>query len=61
MNKKILDKLIEQAFKETKEATGSGSAGGFSGPAFSMWSEDDEAKSEYNIYQEWLDKNRIRY
>ncbi len=20
-----------------------------------------EAKSEYNVYQEWLDKNRIRY
>jgi hypothetical protein len=48
MNKKILDKLIEQAFKETKEATGSGSAGNsISAPAFSMWSEDDEAKSEY--------------
>jgi len=52
MNKKILDKLIEQAFKETKEATGSGSAGGFSGPAFSMWSEDDEAKSEYKKKEE---------
>jgi hypothetical protein len=33
--------------KETKEATGASSAGGFSSPAFSMWSEDDEAKSEY--------------
>lgn len=32
---------------ETKEATGASSAGGFSAPAFSMWSEDDEAKSEY--------------
>jgi len=42
------EKLYKFLFeKETKEATGSGSAGGFSGPAFSMWSEDDEAKSEY--------------
>jgi hypothetical protein len=47
MNKKLLNRLIEQAFKETKEATGASSAGGFSSPAFSMWSEDDEAKSEY--------------
>jgi hypothetical protein len=47
MDKKLLNRLIEQAFKETKEATGASSAGGFSSPAFSMWSEDDEAKSEY--------------
>jgi hypothetical protein len=46
MNKELLDRLIEQAFKETKEATGTG-GGGYSAPAFSMWSEDDEAKSEY--------------
>ena len=32
---------------ETKEATGAASAGGFSAPAFSMWSEDEKAKSEY--------------
>lgn len=32
---------------ETKEATGAASAGGFSAPAFSMWSEDEEAKNEY--------------
>jgi hypothetical protein len=42
------EKLYKFLFEnETKEATGAGSAGGFSGPAFSMWSEDEEAKSEY--------------
>ena len=41
----ILYKLLSE--NETKEATGASSAGGFSGPAFSMWSEDEEAKSEY--------------
>ena len=42
------EKLYKLLFEEeTKEATGSGSAGGFTGPAFSMWSEDEEAKSEY--------------
>ena len=46
MNKELLNRLIEQAFKETKEATGTG-GGGYSSPAFSMWSEDDEANSEY--------------
>ena len=48
---RLIDDLIKEALKklndEPKEATGSGSAGGFSAPAFSMWSEDDEAKSEY--------------
>lgn len=50
MNRTI-ENLIKESLKkikdETKEATGSGSAGGFEGPAFSMWSEDDEARSEY--------------
>jgi hypothetical protein len=39
--------IMDNEEGETKEATGSGSAGGFSGPAFSMWSEDETAKSEY--------------
>lgn len=42
-----LKKYITEAFKETKEATGASSAGGFQGPAFSMWSEDEKSKSEY--------------
>ena len=42
------EKLYKFLFEnETKEVTGAGSDGGFSGPAFSMWSEDEEAKSEY--------------
>jgi hypothetical protein len=45
IRKSILYKLLSE--NETKEATGASSAGGFSGPAFSMWSEDEEAKSEY--------------
>ena len=47
MRKELLHKFITEAFKETKEATGTGGGDGFSTPAFSMWSEDDEAKSEY--------------
>ena len=47
MKKELLHKFITEAFKETKEATGTGGGYGFSTPAFSMWSEDDEAKSEY--------------
>ena len=51
IDKNYLDKLISEALKkkkeEPKEATGAASAGGYSAPAFSMWSEDDEAKSEY--------------
>ena len=41
--------MIKNILKEseTKEATGAASAGGFSAPAFSMWSEDEEAKEEY--------------
>jgi hypothetical protein len=48
---RVINHLIKESLKkvkdETKEATGAGSAGGFTGPAFSMWSDDDEAKSEY--------------
>jgi len=51
LDKDYLDKLISEALKkkkeESKEATGASSAGAFSGPAFSMWSNDDKAKSEY--------------
>ena len=48
MDKELLHKYISEAFKEATEATGAASAGnGISAPAFSMWSEDDEAKSEY--------------
>lgn len=51
LDKEYLDRLISEALKkkkeESKEATGASSAGGYSGPAFSMWSNDDEAKSEY--------------
>jgi hypothetical protein len=51
LDKKYLDRLISEALKkkkeESKEATGASSAGGYSGPAFSMWSNDDKAKSEY--------------
>ena len=45
ITKKEIYKFLNE--KETKETTGSGSAGGFSGPAFSMWSDDEEAKEEY--------------
>jgi hypothetical protein len=50
-NKKYIDFLISEALKkkkeeETKEATGTGGFG-YSAPAFSMWSNDDTAKSEY--------------
>ena len=53
LDRNYLDQIILEALKkkkkeeETKEATGAASAGGYSAPAFSMWSEDDEAKSEY--------------
>jgi hypothetical protein len=40
-------KYIKENSEEAKEATGTGSAGGFSAPAFSMWSDDEEAKEEY--------------
>ena len=48
---RLLNELIKKSLKKIKdeptEATGAGSAGGFEGPAFSMWSKDEEAKSEY--------------
>lgn len=48
MKKTSIIKLIDEAFEETKEATGASSAGNsISAPAFSMWSDDEEAKSEY--------------
>lgn len=48
MRKTSIIKLIDEAFEETKEATGASSAGNsISAPAFSMWSDDEEAKSEY--------------
>lgn len=37
---------------ENKEATGASSAGGFQGPAFSMWSSDEKAKNEYKKKEE---------
>jgi hypothetical protein len=50
-NKKFIDHLITESLKkkkeENKEATGSGSAGGYSAPAFSMFADDDKARSEY--------------
>lgn len=51
INKSYLDNLISEALKkkkeESKEATGTGGGYGYSSPAFSMWSDDDKAKSEY--------------
>ena len=50
-NKEYINSLITEALKkkkeESKEATGASSAGAFSGPAFSMFSKDDVARSEY--------------
>ena len=50
-NKQYIDSLITEALKkkkeESKEATGASSAGGYSGPAFSMFAKDDVARSEY--------------
>lgn len=50
LDKEYLNILISEALKkkkeEAKEATGTGGFG-YSAPAFSMWSNDDEAKSEY--------------
>ena len=45
LSKKRIYNLLNE--KETKEATGAASAGGFSAPLFSMWSDDEEAKEEY--------------
>jgi hypothetical protein len=52
VTKETIRKYITEALKkakevETKEATATGGGYGYSSPAFSMWSEDDEAKSEY--------------
>lgn len=52
MDKKILNKYILEALKkkkeeETTEVTATGGGYGYSSPAFSMWSEDEVAKSEY--------------
>jgi hypothetical protein len=50
LDKEYLDRLISEALKkkkeESKEATATGGFG-YSAPAFSMWSNDDKAKSEY--------------
>ena len=51
LDKDYLDRLISEALKkkkkeEPKEATVTGGFG-YSAPAFSMWSNDDKAKSEY--------------
>lgn len=46
MNKEILKKYITEAFKETTEMTGTASSGSFA-PKLEMWSDDEEAKSEY--------------
>lgn len=50
LDKDYLDRLISEALKkkkeESKEATATGGFG-YSAPAFSMWSNDDKAKSEY--------------
>jgi len=40
-------RYIKESKKEPKEGMGASSAGGFTGPAFSMWSDDEEAKEEY--------------
>ncbi len=52
MDKKVLNKYISEALKkkkkeEPKEVMGTGGGYGYSAPVFSMWSNDDEAKSEY--------------
>jgi hypothetical protein len=62
MMDKYIDLLIKESLKklaepkkgkknkkpeESKEATATGGGYAFSSPAFSMWSEDDVAKSEY--------------
>lgn len=47
--------IMGEEQQEENEATGAASAGGYSGPAFSMWSEDDVAKSEYKRSEEYCD------
>jgi hypothetical protein len=56
IDKKYLDRLISEALKkkkeEPKEVTATSGGYGYSSPAFSMWSEDDEAKSEYKTQKD---------
>lgn len=51
ITQKYLDKLVLESLKkkkeESKEATGTGGGYGYSAPAFSMFSKDDVARSEY--------------
>jgi hypothetical protein len=52
MDKKVLYKYISEALKkkkeeEPKEVTGTGGGYGYTTKAFSMWSDDEKAKSEY--------------
>lgn len=47
MKNNWIQEYITEAFKETKESTGTGGGYGYSTPAFSMWSKDEVAKSEY--------------
>jgi hypothetical protein len=51
MDRKLLYYIINEAFKEATEATGSGSAGGFVGK-MSLFSDDKKAKSEYKRLDE---------
>lgn len=56
MNKPVAKlPIMGEEKEEENEATGASSAGGFSGPAFSMWSEDDTARSEYKRSEEYCD------
>jgi hypothetical protein len=63
IDKTYLNKLISEALKkkkeEPKEATATGGGYGYSSPAFSMWSEDEEAKSEYKTKKdiEYIEAN----
>ena len=58
LDRNYLDQIILEALKkkkkeeETKEATATGGGYGYSSPAFSMWSEDDKAKSEYKTQKD---------
>jgi hypothetical protein len=51
MDKKVLKNYITEALKkkkeEPKEVTGTGGGYGYTTKAFSMWSDDEKAKSEY--------------
>ena len=58
LDRNYLNQIILEALKkkkkeeETKEATATGGGYGYSSPAFSMWSEDDKAKSEYKTQKD---------